>query len=112
MGCTEIASAQALQQPAAEGETPTLVFKAPYFLDFLGLRQGHEEADLKDAILRQIEAFILELCRGFAFVGRQKRMVIDGEDFYLDLLFFHRRLRRLMTYEGVGAVAGGMVLVD
>lgn len=66
-------------------------------LDFLGLRQGHDEADLEAAILRQLETFILELGRGFAFVERQKRMVIDGEDFYLDLLFFHRRLRRLVA---------------
>ena len=77
----------------------TQVFKDPYFLDFLGLRQGHDEADLEAAILRQLEAFILELGRGFAFVERQKRMVIDGEDFYLDLLFFHRRLRRLVAIE-------------
>jgi predicted nuclease of restriction endonuclease-like (RecB) superfamily len=75
------------------------VFKDPYFLDFLGLRQGYDEADLEAAILRQLEAFILELGRGFAFVERQKRMVIDGEDFYLDLLFYHRRLKRLVAIE-------------
>ena len=96
---TEIASAHAPGLPAVEGESPTLVFKDPYFLDFLGLRQGHDEADLEGAILRQLEAFILELGRGFAFVERQKRMVIDGEDFYLDMLFFHRRLRRLVAIE-------------
>jgi predicted nuclease of restriction endonuclease-like (RecB) superfamily len=79
--------------------SPALVFKDPYFLDFLGLRQGHDEADLESAILRQLEAFILELGRGFAFVERQKRMVIDGDDFYLDLLFYHRRLRRLVAIE-------------
>ncbi|MBL8388632.1 MAG: DUF1016 family protein [Hydrogenophaga sp.] len=92
---TEIATTQAPALPA----TPLQVFKDPYFLDFLGLRQGHDEADLEAAILRQLEAFILELGRGFAFVERQKRMVIDGEDFYLDLLFFHRRLRRLVAIE-------------
>ena len=92
---TEIASTQA----PALAATPLQVFKDPYFLDFLGLRQGHDEADLEAAILRQLEAFILELGRGFAFVERQKRMVIDGEDFYLDLLFFHRRLRRLVAIE-------------
>lgn len=85
--------------PPSAGNPPALVFKDPYFLDFLGLRQGHDEADLEAAILRQLEAFILELGRGFAFVERQKRMVIDGEDFYLDLLFFHRRLRRLVAIE-------------
>ncbi|WP_234409510.1 PDDEXK nuclease domain-containing protein [Ideonella sp. B508-1] len=74
-------------------------FKDPYFLEFWGLRKGHDEADLEAAILRQLEAFILELGRSFAFVERQKRMVIDGDDFYLDLLFFHRRLRRLVAIE-------------
>jgi len=92
---TEIAAAQS----PALAASPALIFKDPYFLDFLGLHQGHDEADLEVAILRQLEAFILELGRGFAFVERQKRMVIDGEDFYLDLLFFHRRLRRLVAIE-------------
>ena len=107
---TELASLQAhtaVQAPTtvraepveALGTSPAQVFKDPYFLDFLGLRQGHDEADLEAAILRQLEAFILELGRGFAFVERQKRMVIDGEDFYLDLLFYHRRLRRLVAIE-------------
>lgn len=98
---SEIASAQGdvLAATSADANTPAVVFKDPYFLDFLGLRQGHDEADLEAAILRQLEAFILELGRGFAFVERQKRMVIDGEDFYLDLLFFHRRLRRLVAIE-------------
>jgi predicted nuclease of restriction endonuclease-like (RecB) superfamily len=110
---TELASLQAptpVQSPTVRAEpveastpvqstSPAQVFKDPYFLDFLGLRQGHDEADLEAAILRQLEAFILELGRGFAFVERQKRMVIDGEDFYLDLLFYHRRLRRLVAIE-------------
>lgn len=98
---SEIAGAQgtALIAPSADETAPAVVFKDPYFLDFLGLRQGHDEADLETAILRQLEAFILELGRGFAFVERQKRMVIDGDDFYLDLLFFHRRLRRLVAIE-------------
>ena len=101
---TELATLQAPTPVRAEpvealGTSPAQVFKDPYFLDFLGLRQGHDEADLEAAILRQLEAFILELGRGFAFVERQKRMVIDGEDFYLDLLFYHRRLRRLVAIE-------------
>lgn len=79
--------------------SPAAVFKDPYFLDFLGLRDGYDEADLETAILLQLKAFILELGTGFAFVERKKRMVIDGEDFYLDLLFFHRRLRRLVAIE-------------
>jgi predicted nuclease of restriction endonuclease-like (RecB) superfamily len=95
-----IAQAQAASVlPPSGGSEVGPVFKDPYFLDFLGLRQGHDEADLEAAILRQLEAFVLELGRGFAFVERQKRMVIDGEDFYLDLLFFHRRLRRLVAIE-------------
>ena len=79
--------------------TSTTIFKDPYLLDFLGLRDGYDEADLEIAILLQLKEFILELGHGFAFVERKKRMVIDGEDFYLDLLFFHRRLRRLVAIE-------------
>jgi predicted nuclease of restriction endonuclease-like (RecB) superfamily len=79
--------------------TPDLVFKDPYVLDFLGLRDTYSEKDLEAAILRDIERFLLELGAGFAFVERQKRIVIDGEDFHLDLLLFHRRLRRLVLVE-------------
>jgi predicted nuclease of restriction endonuclease-like (RecB) superfamily len=79
--------------------TPDLVFKDPYVLDFLGLRGTYSEKDLETAILRDIERFLLELGAGFAFVERQKRIVIDGEDFHLDLLLFHRRLRRLVLVE-------------
>lgn len=79
--------------------TPALVFKDPYLLDFLGLPPGYNERDLETAILRELERFILELGRSFAFVERQKRLIIDGEDFYIDLLFFHRRLRRLVAVE-------------
>ncbi|TRW25369.1 DUF1016 domain-containing protein [Flavobacterium zepuense] len=74
-------------------------FKDPYFLDFLGLQDTFLEKDLEQAILRELEAFILELGKGFAFVERQKRMIIDGEDFHLDLLFYHRNLRRLVAIE-------------
>ena len=57
------------------------------------------ENDLEQAILRELEAFILELGKGFAFVERQKRMIIDGEDFHLDLLFYHRILKRLVAID-------------
>jgi len=67
-------------------------FKDPYFLDFLGLKDGYMENDLESAIIKDLELFILELGKVFAFVERQKRMIIDGEDFYLDLLFYHRTL--------------------
>lgn len=79
--------------------TPDLVFKDPYVLDFLGLHDTYSEKDLEAALLRDIERFLLELGAGFAFVERQKRIVVDGEDFYLDLLFYHRRLRRLVLVE-------------
>ncbi|WP_073487766.1 PDDEXK nuclease domain-containing protein [Flavobacterium sp. CF108] len=74
-------------------------FKDPYFLDFLGLRDTFLEKDLEQSILRELETFILELGKGFAFVERQKRMIIDGEDFHLDLLFYHRILKRLVAIE-------------
>ena len=80
--------------------TPDLVFRDPYFLDFLGLTAGtYSEKDVKAAILRELEAFILELGTDFAFVARQKRISVDNEDYYLDLLFYHRRLRRLVAVE-------------
>ena len=79
--------------------TPDLVFRDPYLLDFLGLRDTFAEKDLEAAILREMEAFILELGVGFAFLERQKRITLDGDDFYMDLLFFHRRLRRLVVIE-------------
>lgn len=79
--------------------TPDLVFRDPYFLDFLGLTGAFQEKDLESAIMREMESVILELGVGFAFVARQKRITLDGDDFYLDLLFFHRHLRRLVAVE-------------
>jgi predicted nuclease of restriction endonuclease-like (RecB) superfamily len=79
--------------------TPDLVFRDPYLLGFLGLSDTFSEKDLEAAILRDIQQFILELGSGFAFIDRQRRLVIDGEDFYLDLLFYHRRLHRLVAID-------------
>lgn len=79
--------------------TPDLVFRDPYLLDFLGLKDSYAEKDVEAAILREMEAFILELGVGFAFVARQKRMQIDDRDYYLDLLFYHRKLRRLVAID-------------
>ena len=79
--------------------TPDLVFRDPYFLDFLGLKDRYIEKDIEDAIMREMENFILELGVGFTFVARQKRIQVDSDDFYLDLLFFHRGLRRLVAIE-------------
>jgi len=74
-------------------------YLASFLPYFLGLKEGYLENDLEAAILKDLELFILELGIGFTFVERQKRMIIDGKDFYLDLLFYHRRLRRLVAIE-------------
>ena len=79
--------------------TPALVLQDPYLLDFLGLKDTFSEKDLESALLREIERFLLELGAGFAFVERQKRITLDGDDYYIDLLLFHRRLRRLVVIE-------------
>ncbi|MBD2743618.1 PDDEXK nuclease domain-containing protein [Coleofasciculus sp. FACHB-1120] len=79
--------------------TPDIVFRDPYLLNFLGLADTYSERDLETAILREIEQFLLELGTDFTFVARQKRLTIGKEDFYLDLLFFHRSLRRLVAVE-------------
>jgi len=79
--------------------TPDLVFRDPYFLDFLGLQDRYLEKDIEDAIMRELENFILELGVGFTFVARQKRIQVDHDDYYLDLLFYHRGLRRLVAID-------------
>ena len=79
--------------------TPGVVLKDPYVLDFLGLSDRYVERDLEDAILRELESFLLELGMGFSFIARQKRIQIDGDDFYIDLLFYNRNLRRLVAVE-------------
>lgn len=84
----------------AEGEVaPSLLLKDPYVLDFLGLQDRYLEKDLEDAILRELETFLLELGVGFSFVARQRRIQLDGDDFYIDLLFYNRKLRRLVAVE-------------
>ena len=79
--------------------TPDLVFRDPYVLNFLDLKDAHSEKDIENAILRDMESFLLELGAGFAFLARQKRMQIDDKDYYLDLLFYHRNLRRLVAID-------------
>jgi predicted nuclease of restriction endonuclease-like (RecB) superfamily len=76
-----------------------LVFRDPYLLDFLGLQGAYSERDLESAILADMERFLLEMGDGFCFVARQKRLIIGEDDFYLDLLFYHRKLRRLVAVE-------------
>jgi predicted nuclease of restriction endonuclease-like (RecB) superfamily len=89
-----------LQALAERGEmTPALVLKDPYVLDFLELNDHYLEKDLEDAILRELEQFLLELGAGFTFIARQKRLQIDNDDFYIDLLFYNRRLKRLIAID-------------
>jgi predicted nuclease of restriction endonuclease-like (RecB) superfamily len=91
----EIANSQLTETSAV----PFNMFKDPYLLDILGLKENYLEADLEKAILADIETFILEFGHGFTFSERQKRMTMDGKDFTLDLLFFHRTLKRLVAVE-------------
>lgn len=89
---------QKLASLRAKGEvTPALVLKDPYVLDFLGIADRYVERDLEDAILRELENFLLELGAGSSFVARQKRIQLDGDDFYMDLLFYNRKLKRLVA---------------
>jgi hypothetical protein len=92
-GCPSLPSHYGLTNPGISRE---LASRPP---TFLGLKDAYNEKDLEMAILREMEQFILELGVGFTFVARQKRIVIDGEDFFLDLLFYHRKLRRLIAVE-------------
>ena len=78
---------------------PFNIFKDPYLLDLFGLKENFLEADLEKAILKELESFLLEFGHGFTFVERQKRMILDGEDIVLDLLFYHRILKRLVAVE-------------
>jgi len=99
-GNPEIVIRQELEN-LSKGETisPDMVFKNPYFLDFTGLTGMYNEKSLEDSLIVSLEQFIMELGTGFTFIERQKRMIIDGEDFYLDLLFYHRKLKRLIAIE-------------
>lgn len=76
-----------------------LFLKDPYMLDFLDLKDTYSEKDLENAILRKLEHFILEMGSDFAFLARQKHFILDGKDYYIDLLFYHRGLRRLVVIE-------------
>lgn len=76
-----------------------LVFQDPYVLDFLGLHGNYSENDLENAIIAELQRFITELGNDFAFLARQKRITVDSEDYYIDLLFYHRRLRSLVAID-------------
>jgi predicted nuclease of restriction endonuclease-like (RecB) superfamily len=89
-----------LEQLKNEGKlTPELVFRDPYFLDFLGLKDTYSEKDLETAIIAELQRFIIELGNDFAFLSRQKRIMIDNRDYYIDLLFYHRRLKALVAID-------------
>jgi predicted nuclease of restriction endonuclease-like (RecB) superfamily len=92
------ANAVIVQELAAPA-TPQIFLKDPYLLDFLDLKDNFTEKDLENAILMELERFILELGSDFAFTGRQKRIQIGGNDYYIDLLFYHRKLKRLVVIE-------------
>lgn len=79
--------------------TPDLVFRDPYFLDFLGLKDTYSEKDLESSIVAELQRFITELGNDFAFLSRQKRISIDNRDYYIDLLFYHRRLKCLIAID-------------
>ena len=79
--------------------TPDLVFRDPYLLDFLGLADTYSERDLESSILIELERFLLELGTDFSFVARQKRITIDNDDYYIDLLFYHRGMQCLVAIE-------------
>lgn len=79
--------------------SPDLVFQDPYFLDFLGLQGNYSEKDLESAIVADLEHFLTEFGNDFAFMARQKRITIDEEDYYIDLLFYHRRLKCLVAID-------------
>lgn len=79
--------------------SPDLAFRDPYVLDFLGLADSYGERDLEAAILAELQRFLTEMGSDFAFLARQKRITIDGRDYYIDLLFFHRRLRCLVAID-------------
>ena len=91
---------QELDALQTQGEvTAPLLLKDPYVLDFLALQDRYLEKGLEDAILRELEQFLLELGAGFSFVARQRRIQLDSDDFYIDLLFYNRKLRRLVAVE-------------
>lgn len=79
--------------------SPDLVFRDPYFLGFLGLSDRYSEKDLETAIIVELQGFIIEMGSDFAFMARQKRITIDNRDYYIDLLFYHRRLKCLVVID-------------
>lgn len=85
--------------PPADSDMAAQVFKDPYLFDFLGTADPRREGEVEQALVDHIQRFLLELGAGFAFVGRQVHLEIGSQDFYLDLLFYHLKLRRYVVVE-------------
>ena len=85
--------------PAPQSDLASQILKDPYVFDFLTLEAGFRERELETALVRQVERFLLELGQGFAFVGRQYPVTVGGSDFYIDLLFYHLKLRAFVVIE-------------
>jgi len=85
--------------PAPQSDLAQQTLKDPYIFDFLTLSEPFHERELETHLVRHLEAFLLELGQGFAFVGRQYRLDVGDEDFYVDLLFYHLRLRAFVVIE-------------
>jgi predicted nuclease of restriction endonuclease-like (RecB) superfamily len=89
----------ALTMPPAESDMAAQLFKDPYLFDFIGTADPRREAEVEQALMDHVQRFLLELGAGFAFVGRRVHLEVGGDDFYLDLLFYHLRLRRYVVIE-------------
>lgn len=89
----------ALTMPPAESDMAAQLFKDPYLFDFIGTADPRREAEVEQALMDHVQSFLLELGAGFAFVGRRVHLEVGGDDFYLDLLFYHLRLRRYVVIE-------------
>ncbi|MDO5341840.1 MAG: PDDEXK nuclease domain-containing protein [Bacteroidia bacterium] len=95
----EIIRKELMETKETKSLSPDMIFRSTYFLDMLNFPKNFSENDLESAILLQIQEFLRELGNDFAFLERQKRITVDATDYYLDLLFYHRGLRRLVAIE-------------
>ena len=85
--------------PTPQSDLAQQTLKDPYKFDFLDLREKHDEKELEDALLNHVTKFLLELGAGFSYIGRQYRLEIDGDEFFIDLLFYHVRLHSYVVIE-------------
>jgi predicted nuclease of restriction endonuclease-like (RecB) superfamily len=97
-----------MRLPATQAALAQESLKDPYFFDFLGLGEEAQERDIESALVRHITRFLLELGAGFAFVGRQYRLEVGGEEFFIDLLFYHTRLKCYVVVELSGVTRLGV----